>query len=841
MMQQYLHLKAQHPNVLLFYRMGDFYELFFDDAITAARLLDITLTSRGESGGVRVPMAGVPYHAAENYMARLIRLGESIAVCEQIGIPGKNKGPLERQVVRVLTPGTVTDEALLDERRDNLLLAISSDGQRYGLACLDLSGGRLAVQELCGAESLSAELQRLDPAEILWSEAQTPPAAIKQRRGLTRRPAWHFTPASGYDALLRQFAVRTLHAYGCEDLPMTHGAAGALLEYLQETHHGALPHLRGVTTERGEDGILIDAASRRNLELDWHASGKREWTLLGVLDTTATSMGGRLLRRWVNHPIRDRQELLERYGAVATLLDGRRDRIVHQHLAAIGDIERIAARIALGTARPRDLVTLRQALVALPAIHSDLQEVDVPRLVALRMEIGSHPDLHQLLAHAIAEQPPALLREGGVIAAGYNAELDRLRDLSRHADQFLAELEQREQQRTGLSNVKVGYNRVTGYYIELPRRDAERAPLDYTRTQTLKSTERYTTAELKTFEDQVVSARERALAREKVLYEELLQTLTSSLPQLQNCALALAQLDVLACYARCASRGDWTCPTLTEEPRIHITAGRHPVVEQVCAEPFVPNNLELDERQRMLIVTGPNMGGKSTYMRQAALIAILAHIGAYVPAAQAEIGPIDRIFTRIGASDDLAGGRSTFMVEMSETAHILHHATANSLVLVDEIGRGTSTFDGLALAWACAEELQRVGAFTLFATHYFELTSLAASTTALANVHLAAAGHGEQIVFLHAVQPGPASQSYGLQVAALAGVPTSVVARARAKLAELEQQAVGAPARRPPQLDLFTGPEQHPVVAHLAALNPEELSPKQALDTIYTLIELARE
>lgn len=853
LMQQYLRIKAEHPDLLLFYRMGDFYELFFADAERAARLLDITLTRRGQSGGQPIPMAGVPYHAVEGYLARLVRQGVAVAICEQIGDPATAKGPVERAVVRIVTPGTLTDEALLEERSENLLCALAAAGERVGIAALELASGRFVVLEVAGDEALQAELARLRPAELLVSEDSRLPETLPALRpelpsahaGWTRRAPWHFDPDSAERLLCSQFGTRDLTGFGCADLRLAIGAAGALLQYVQDTQRAALPHLRGLRTERRDEAVILDAASRRNLELlaPLGGNGRAGPSLAGVLDGTATAMGARLLRRWLGRPLRDRNTVRARHAAVETLLLARACGPLSDELAAIADLERILARIALGSARPRDLAALREALARLPALQQGLAGLDDPLLATVAAELGEHPDCLDLLVRALVPQPPPLLRDGGVIARGYDRGLDELRDLAEHGDQFLLDLEQRERTRTGISHLKVGYNRVHGYYIELGRSHAEQVPSDYQRRQTLKGSERYITPELKRFEEQVLSARERALAREKALYEALLADLLASLVPLQTSAAAIATLDVLCNLAERAEQLDWTRPVLTDEALIAIEDGRHPVVEQVSREPFVPNSVQLDANQRMLVITGPNMGGKSTYMRQIALIVLLAWAGSFVPARSARLGPVDRIFTRIGAADDLAGGRSTFMVEMQETANILHNATANSLVLMDEIGRGTSTFDGLSLAQACAEELAtRIRAFCLFATHYFELTALAAEHPGIANVHLDAVEHGERILFLHSVREGPANQSYGLQVAALAGVPAAVIARARARLQALESgtprgasQGGRRAPRRGQQLSLFDDAPRSAALAALRDLDPDQLSPREALAALYRL------
>lgn len=838
LMQQYLRIKAEHPERLLFFRMGDFYELFYDDAQRAAKLLDITLTARGESAGAPIPMAGLPYHAAEGYLARLVRLGESVAICEQIGDPQLAKGPVERRVVRIVTPGTVTEEALLEDRRDNLLVAVAATGSSLGLAALDLAGGRFIVEQLASMDTLFSELERLNPAELLVSEAEALPSAILQRRGTTRRPSWHFEAESARRLLIRHFNVHDLTAFGCQNMPATLAAAGALLEYVKETQQSALPHIEGMRLERHEDLIALDAASRRNLELDYHPSGRVELTLFGVLDRTVTAMGGRLLRRWLHQPLREQGILSARHDAIDSLLGQGAMGGVRDHLRAIGDIERIVARIALRSARPRDLVTLRLALDALPAFQTLLTPLEAPLLQDLRRALAPQTLLLDLLQRAIIDQPPVLIREGGVIREGYHPELDQLRRLSLHQDQFLLDLEQREREKTGLSNLKVGFNRVQGFYLELSRTQADRVPQEYVRRQTLKGVERYITPELKAFEEQVLGARERALAFEKTLWEALLDRLAEDLMALKQIGEGLAELDVLGTLAERADSLNFHRPDFTQEPGISIKGGRHPVVESVLDQPFVPNDLELSQQRRMLIITGPNMGGKSTYMRQTAVIVLLAHIGSFVPAEQAVMGPIDRIFTRIGASDDLANGRSTFMVEMTETANILHHATPRSLVLMDEIGRGTSTFDGLSLAFATAEHLARVtGSMTLFATHYFELIQLPEEVPEVANVHLDAAEHHQGIVFLHAVKEGPANQSYGLEVAALAGVPKSVVKKAREKLRALEAQTLQRPVepRQGQQLDLFRDMIKDPALLLLDAVDPEEMTPREALDFLFEM------
>ncbi len=843
MMQQYLRIKSDHPDTLLFYRMGDFYELFFDDAKKASQLLDITLTSRGQSAGLPIPMAGIPYHAAEGYLAKLLKNGESIAICEQIGDPATSKGPVERKVVRIVTPGTVTDEALLEDRKDNLLVAVctfsnASQGTQHGLASLDLTSGRFVLQQVESEDQLLSELGRLNPAELLFSEDWSLPANLQQRSGLCRRPPWHFEPESARQRVLKQFNTLDLKGFGCNNLTAAIAAAGALLQYVKDTQQSALPHIQGIRTENSADSILLDASSRRNLELDYHPSGNLQYTLFGVLDKTATAMGSRCLRRWINRPLRDHRILNNRYACVASLLNDDLYKAVQTHLRQVGDIERISSRIALKSARPRDLLVLRTTLAVLPALQQTLATSDNEQLSHTATQIGEQPAILTLLEKAVIDNPPVLIRDGGVIAKGYNQDLDDLRHLSQNADQFLIDMENREKAATGITTLKVNYNRVHGYYIEISHLHAAKVPPHYTRKQTLKGAERYITEELKSFEDKVLSAKEKSLSFEKALYDELLNIIATSLIPLQQCAAALAELDVLVNFAERAETLSLSQPTLLDKPGITIEGGRHLVVEQVSDIPFVPNDLSFSNQRRMLVVTGPNMGGKSTYMRQAALIVLIAHIGCYVPATTLACGPVDKIFTRIGASDDLASGRSTFMVEMSETANILHNATSKSLILMDEIGRGTSTFDGLSLAWACADHLAKeTKAFTLFATHYFELTTLADEQKTIHNVHLDAIEHGDKIIFLHTVKDGPASQSYGLQVAALAGVPRSVIDKAKTKLRHLEDHAYTEQqtATGVNQLDLFSAKECHPVVTFLEDVKPDDLSPRQALELVYKL------
>lgn len=849
-MQQYLSIKAQYPDILLLFRMGDFYELFYDDARRAAKLLDITLTQRGSSDGQPIPMAGVPYHAVDNYLSRLIGQGESAAICEQIGDPAASKGPVERKVMRIVTPGTVTDEALLKDRQDNFLAAIT-DSPPFGLAWLDMASGRFHLMQVDDQEALLAELERVAPAEILTSEDVCPPAAMTRGRGHARLAPWHFDLDSARRLLCDQFGTADLSGFGCENQTSALRAAGALLHYVRQTQRTALPHLTSLRVERRDTLLAIDAATRRNLELTHHPEGRDAHTLAGVMDSSVSPMGSRMLRRWLGQPIRDQQVLKYRYQAIDTLLLNGAYEPLRETLRAVGDIERIITRVGLRSARPRDLSTLRNALQLLPDLTLALGQLDSPRISALAEILQPQPTLAGLLVSALVENPPVLIRDGGVLAEGYDDELDQLRNLSRDANQFLDQLELREREASGIATLKVGYNRVHGYYLEAGRQYADKVPAHYTRRQTLKAAERYITEELKSFEDKVLSSRERALAREKALYEGLLDQLNQHLQQLAGCAEALAELDVLCCLAERAQSLNYASPTLTDQPGISIVEGRHPVVEQVSDKPFQPNDSELNPSRHMQIVTGPNMGGKSTYMRQTALIVLLAHVGSFVPAKSATFGPIDRIFTRIGAGDDLTRGHSTFMVEMTETANILHHASDQSLVLMDEIGRGTSTYDGLALARAVAETLADIGAMTLFATHYFELTSLPQQLDGVVNVHLDAAEHGEGIVFLHTVKQGPANRSYGLQVAALAGISPQVVSRARLLLADLEAGAGSAVGGGSPQMSLFASPpppvsptispepKSDPLREKLAAIDPDQLTPRQALELLYELRKAA--
>ena len=834
MMQQYLRIKAEHPDMLLFYRMGDFYELFHEDAARAAKLLDITLTQRGASNGTPIRMAGVPYHAAEQYLARLVKLGESVAICEQIGDPAASKGPVERRVVRIVTPGTLTDSALLEEKRDSLLLAVHEREGKLGLAWLNLASGQFFVSETA-AENLPAELERLQPSEILHAENAAAPQNNAPKKSL---PDWHFELETARRALCQQFATLDLAGFGCDDFSVGLEAAGALLGYARLTQGQAISHIRSMQVYSADQYVRMDAATRRNLEITQTLRGEPAPTLLSLLDTCATNMGSRLLANWLHHPLRDRTELGARLDATGQLGDLYQP--VHNHFKPCVDVERITARIALRSARPRDLSGLRDTLAQLPQLHATLSACGSPLVNALTDALQADAQLVSILKASLRAEPSSVLREGGVIADGHDAELDELRGIQTNCGDFLLALESRERARSGIATLKVEYNRVHGFYIEVTHAQSANVPDDYRRRQTLKNAERYITPELKAFEDKALSANERALAREKFLYEQLLDQLAPHIAALQRIAAAIAELDVLATFAERAATLSLNAPRFSGEPQISIGKGRHPVVE-AQVDTFTPNDTTLNETRRMLLITGPNMGGKSTYMRQVALIALLAHVGCFVPAQAAVLGEIDQIFTRIGASDDLASGRSTFMVEMTEAANILHNATEKSLVLVDEIGRGTSTFDGLALAYAIARHLlEKNRSYTLFATHYFELTRLAEEFPQLSNVHLAAIEHQHSIVFLHSVNEGAASQSYGLQVAALAGVPNDVIRTAKKQLRKLEQNS----AAQHPQGDLFDKkpeipePEEHPVLQSLRDLQPDELSPKEALERLYQLRKL---
>lgn len=851
-MRQYLGIKAEHPDELLFYRMGDFYELFHADAQRAAALLDITLTARGTSAGKPIPMCGVPFHSVDSYLAKLVKQGESVAICEQIGDPNSSKGPVERKVVRIITPGTLTDESLLEETADNLIVALQNHDDKYGLACLDLASGRLEIGEPRGEEALLSELQRLSPAELILNEDKYYPTSALNHVGKRGQPPWEFDYDNAVRLLTAQFQTRDLSGFDCSGMNAAIEAAGCLLQFVQQTQKTALPHIRGLNVTRKEDTVSLDASSQRNLELSKNLTGGRENTLISVIDRTSTAMGSRLLGRWINRPIRDRDILNARLDAVAYLLNNYRYEPLQELLKSIGDIERILARVALRSARPRDLARLRDALAVLPSLQAEMALFDDPLMGDLKVKISEHPEIVTLLINAIIENPPVVIREGGVIAEKFDSELDELRGISLNAGQYLMDLESREKEITGLSSLKVGFNRVHGYYIEISKVQADAAPAEYVRRQTLKNAERFITPELKSFEDKALSSKSRALAREKQIYEELLDALLTHLVQLQDTAAGLAELDVITNFSERAVSLSFNRPLLVDESGLEIVDGRHCVVEQMLQQPFVANSVRLDPDQHTLIVTGPNMGGKSTFMRQTALIALLAHAGSFVPAKSARIGPIDRIFTRIGSSDDLASGRSTFMVEMTETAVILNNATSRSLVLLDEIGRGTSTFDGLSLAWACAHYMaEQVKAMTLFATHYFELTSLQEQIPGVVNVHLTAREYADRIIFLYAVQQGPASQSYGLQVAKLAGIPDQVINQARTKLRLLEENEIRSErSGSPHQTDLFVqnqsvqdpGPATGEIILDkLKSIELDSITPREALDLLYELRETGRE
>lgn len=836
MMRQFLAIKEAHPDELLFYRMGDFYELFYSDAEIAAPVLDITLTSRGKSAGEPIPMAGVPFHAAENYLAKLVRAGFSVAIAEQIGDPNESKGPVERKVVRVVTPGTLTDESLLDASGDALIVSVFRHQLSSGIAWMDLSSGRFLVTEVEGDEALSAELQRLSPAELLLPEEASIPTLADQV-AVRRLASWQFDEDSARTQLNQHFQTRDLSGFGCDGLSLAIAAAGCLLDYVKDTQRNELPHLTSIRHERQSDSVILDAATRRNLEIDLNLHGGEDNTLFSVYNSTVTAMGTRHLKRWLHRPVTVRSVLEDRLDAVSCLTQNYAFETTRQSLKSISDLERILARVALRSSRPRDLTRLRDSLWALPALTTATPQ-DSTLLQTLRTDMGQYPELCELLSRALVESPPVVIRDGGVLAEGYDEELDELRGISENAGEYLVDIERREREATGLSTLKVGYNRVHGYYIEISRQQSNQAPDTYQRRQTLKNVERFITPELKQFEDKALSSRSRALAREKSLYEALVERIAEDLLPLQATSRAICDLDVLACFAERADALSLSRPSFSEEAQLDISNGRHPVVEQVSDKPFIANNTLLNEQRRMLLITGPNMGGKSTYMRQNALIVLLAHCGAFVPADSVSLSLVDRIFTRIGSSDDLASGLSTFMVEMTETANILHNATEKSLVLMDEVGRGTSTFDGLSIAWASAVALaERVRALTFFATHYFELTALPDDLASMVNVHLDATEHEDHVVFMHHIQEGPANRSFGLEVAKLAGVPTGVLLHARQKLSELEsQQIVESSHASGEQVDLFSAPiAKSPVLSVLSEIDPDQMTPKEALDALYTL------
>ncbi len=840
MMRQYLTIKSQYPDLLVFYRMGDFYELFFDDAKKAAELLNLTLTARGKSNDQPIPMAGVPFHAADNYLAKLVKLGESIAICEQVGDVAASKGPVERAVTRIITPGTISDEVLLDASQDSILLAIFEADHTFAIATLDITNGEFLMDTCSCLNTLLAEIERIHPKEILLRETSTLADNLDNQFAIQYRPEWDFDGTSGQQQLCQQFQTKDLQGFGILHQPQGLCAAGALLQYIKYTQRQALPHIQRLRLASHHDTIMIDATTRKNLELVTNSQGGETNTLLSVIDHTKTAMGKRQLRRWLQQPILDRDTLHQRHSAIDSLMQGHQYHHLQEALQPIADCERILTRVALCSARPRDIIGLRNTLHALPAIKAIVQPIQQAYLHTLFDQLGHHPKLHSLLDDAIIDNPPTVIRDGGVIAPGFDEELDDLRALSTDQTDFLLQLEQQEKERTQLSSLKVGYNRVHGFFIEISRAQSEKAPVEYQRRQTLKNTERFITPELKAHEDKVLSSQSRALAREKQLYEQLLHDIASHLEKLQNMAQALSTLDILCNFSERAITLQFTKPQFIDTPCVQIEGGRHCVIEAISSEPFVPNDTELNTQSRMLMITGPNMGGKSTFMRQTALITLLAYTGCFVPATKALLGPIDRIFTRIGASDDMASGRSTFMVEMTETANILHNATEQSLILMDEIGRGTSTFDGLSLAFATAQYLvEHIKAMTLFATHYFELTQLAEQQPAVTNVHLDATEHNDHVVFLHRVKPGPASQSYGLQVAKLAGIPQSVIEQAKWQLQQLEEHSLQQPTvmKQKHQKELFS-PPSHPVIEQLQQLQPDELTPKQAHEWLYQLKQL---
>ncbi len=847
MIQQYLKIKAEFPDMLLFYRMGDFYELFFDDAKRASQLLDLSLTARGRANGEPIPMAGLPYHAVDNYLIKLVKKNESVAICEQVGDATTSKGPVERKVTRIITPGTITDDNLLEDQKDNLLASVFIDHQQspdniFGLAILDLTSGQFTVSELTTQEALHSELERHKPSELLLEENVSIKKQLQDQLGkqtaFTEQPDWCFNEKTARDSLNQQFETQDLSGFGCEDYHSGLCAAGCVLHYVHNTQRVALPHIHSIKPEQHHDAIILDSTSRRNLEIDFALNGNKDHTLMAVINRTATAMGSRLLGRWLNRPLRNQSILKARYQSIEVLSQDNQCDTIYPLLKQIGDIERILTRIALKTARPRDFERLKLSLKIYPSLQNELQALDNPLIQQLAEKITIFPEQYDLLNRAIIENPPIFIRDGGVIATGYNQELDDLRNIQSNTHQFLVDLETRERERSGIPTLKVNYNRVHGYFIEVSRAQSNNVPDNYQRRQTLKTNERYITPELKEFEDKVLSANEKALAKEKALYEEIYSLLSPHLRALQISAYALCELDILNNFAERSITLQWCKPQLSTEPCFTITQGRHPVVEQIHDNPFVANDMQLDHTRRMLLITGPNMGGKSTYMRQAALLTIMAHIGCYIPAQDAIFGPVDRIFTRIGASDDLAGGRSTFMVEMTETANILHNASQYSLILMDEIGRGTSTYDGLSLAYASICYLaERSLAFTLFATHYFELTHLSEQFNEIANVHLDAIEHGEKIIFLHKIQEGCASQSYGIQVAALAGVPKEVIKIAKIKLASLETNEPLIIKKETQTLSQTSviKKENTPLLNLIDTIQADNISPREALDLIYQL------
>ena len=839
MMQQYLGIKADHPNALLFYRMGDFYELFFDDAKKASELLDITLTTRGQSAGQPIPMCGVPFHAVDSYLAKLTAGGKSVAICEQIGDPASSRGPVERKVQRIITPGTLTEDALIDDNRESILMALVpavSDSLPAGVAWLNLSTSEYRIAEPNSNRDLKTLLERIRPSEILLPEGHD---VDMPGVTLTSLELERFDSSLGQQALLDQFSVSSLDGFGIGGCTVGLGAAAAVLRYAQEAQCQSLPFLTTVSLHADDRVIVIDGPTRRNLEIDTRLDGSgTNNTLFGVINHCATPMGTRLLREWLHGPLTDQIEIGHRHDVIEAILETRSSEQFATYLRPIGDMHRIITRTGLGTASPRDLARLRDGLASLPRLKSLVEALQVPAIQNTFQCLPDETNWQTRLANTLIEAPPATIRDGGCIARGFDEHLDQLRDLSENATGYLEELETRERERTGINTLKVGYNRVHGYYIETSRSVTGDLPVEYVRRQTLKNVERYITPELKTFEDEVLTSKARALRHEKRLYQELIDYLQGDVVSLRSIAETVARIDVLQALATAADILSLTRPQFSEAPCIEIRDGRHPVLS-ASSNTFVPNSIELNESRHMLIITGPNMGGKSTYMRQTALITLMAYSGCFVPSSFTRLGPIDRIFTRIGASDDLAGGRSTFMVEMTEAANILHNATSRSLVLLDEIGRGTSTFDGLALAWAIAVEIgSQIRSFALFATHYFELTALPDELPGIVNVHLDAVEHGGDVVFLHAVREGPASQSYGLQVAKLAGIPETVLADARQRLHSLETAAAISADE---QGDLFARtssppPVVDPIIERMRSIDADNYSPLAALELLYELV-----
>lgn len=842
MMQQYLAIKKDYPDMLLFYRMGDFYEMFFEDAQKGAELLELTLTHRGSAKGKPIPMAGLPYHAADNYLARLVRMGQSIAICEQIGIPGLTKGPVERQVTRIVTPGTLTEEVLLDAHHENLLLAIHAHQGNYGLAYVELSSGHLRVTECADEQSLSSELERLSASEILISQDAPPLSYLKQHPSVKPRPAWEFEKKEAIRLLCKQFEVVSLEAFGLNSHPLALIACGALMAYLNITQKQALPHIKKLTIERPNECVLLDAQTLKNLEICQALNGEKKHTLLHLMNKTVTPMGSRLFKRWLTRPVRCHETLNKRHHCIEFFLSTGMNDTLRPSLKSFGDIERVLARIALNNVKPRCLVLLKNALTALPDLNALFTQSLPARLTELLTQIGDFSALSDLLNRALIDNPPQTIRDGGMLAKGYDSVLDELKSLSENANEKLIELENQEKESTGIASLKVGYNRVHGYFIEMPKSQSHLAPSRYQRRQTLKNNERFITPELKLFEDKVLSANAKALAREKMLFEGLMTEITPHLPPLTLMCQSLSEIDVLSNLAERAEALNLQKPNLVNEKIINITEGRHLVIEQLSDHPFICNDTLMNNTQSLLMLTGPNMGGKSTYMRQTALIVLLAYTGSFVPASKAKIGPVDRLFTRIGANDDISSGRSTFMVEMTETASILNHATAQSLVLIDEIGRGTSTFDGLSLAKACAFELAtNIHSYTLFSTHYFELTQLAKTAKTIKNIHLDALLKNDLIIFLYKIKAGACSQSYGIEVAKMAGIPKRVIENARAILTELESKSLSnaSAQEKAPPLTFPSVTQKNSVHKDfLDTISPDELSPKKALDLLYQLKSL---